>query len=915
MLKDTAETRKQHFAENWLAWSALHHFLPVPMFRELASIIVDKLSNGTLSLEHLFDETITDGPSCLDSWLLCPIEQSSPLANYLQRRIRGFAWQNDPGAFSTEEDTALPGTISPSFLEKAIELGAADFMLSDWSLNNLPVAVQPSFDKFLEAFKIARESISLPELNDFTNAILPSVATIDPPLATVVIKHLGDLCADADEWDKAYALYEEAEARLEKIHAWGALTSLLRAIITQSKASAIMTISGASEASSLFNNVLNEGTAKDNPLLLGNGSFDAFVAESEANFSSIAADRRTVLMFPPLLHKTHNVTSALRGWLSGDYNDASRLFWAVLRRQIALGSASEARQTRALYARNIFAQITQNFRQSNPKSFHMALRLLIESGDHKTVKKIAWEERVIDTYVDLECIRRVIAHAHAHKGCQITRQLVTIEIFREWSEKINLDRTDVAMMMLKHLAMLAIESTSTIYEGRDIGGKSLEALKSLAQKRPELRRCIVTEVATLVSKKISTPAFWRDHELAIETTIAFLDVFPTDSLLLVINSTLSLLDNIKPETGMWMIVRPALNLLSSRVVKRFVRGKRPDIEQRIISNILRFGLEQESEHANVLFYLHNFDQELLQDRLVQETLQDAVKHVRHSATRTNTSNVVENIQALLLASGVAGRSGVEDALQGLTLILRSVGERRPSIGLPSAYDPLLLLADRQNRIARDISVSAEEFRAWLVPLVALIVDVWTIAKDQPVLFAPFSFPPASQPDSVIVHNWAFASICFAESVEEYDRVLEALTAAEEQPALRDAIALAKATWSATDDDRSIVPESVRSDSRDAFYSTLGRRLAVLQKLDDEQGRELCKALLDQCMRFGPRCLDAAVFISANRLDLSKYVDAASFSEYMKRMEGDRDLRLALIHILNLIKPKSEDNVENDDEEI
>jgi hypothetical protein len=175
-----------------------------------------------------------------------------------------------------------------------------------------------------------------------------------------------------------------------------------------------------------------------------------------------------------------------------------------------------------------------------------------------------------------------------------------------------------------------------------------------------------------------------------------------------------------------------------------------------------------------------------------------------------------------------------------------------------------------------------------------------LAKDRPLLFAPFSLPPATRPNPVIVHNWAFASILFAESLQQGDRLLVALAAAATEPVLADPIALARATRSVAGDETKVAPAEIRTENRDAFYSVLGRRLVALQKADEDNGREICKALLDQSFRQGPRYLDAAVFLSASRLNLAAYVTQTDRSDYMKRLENDRDLRLALGPILDMI---------------
>jgi hypothetical protein len=104
-------------------------------------------------------------------------------------------------------------------------------------------------------------------------------------------------------------------------------------------------------------------------------------------------------------------------------------------------------------------------------------------------------------------------------------------------------------------------------------------------------------------------------------------------------------------------------------------------------------------------------------------------------------------------------------LSGLTVIFKSALDARPNISFAFAYEALLLLADRQQQIGTDISLSLAEFRSWLQPILDLVVEVWAKSGDKPLLFATFSIPPPTKPSSVIIHNWAFASIGFAQSMK------------------------------------------------------------------------------------------------------------------------------------------------------
>lgn len=896
-----ATLRQQYFADNSLALTALRHFLPVRMVRELASAIVDQMSGGRLSISQLFDDVVTSGPDWLDSWLLQPREAHTPLEKYLQFHVRAIAWQNDTETYVPEEIGALPGNINPKVLEKALRLGRADFSWPEQPLSDLRVSSQDSYLILFEAITKSRQIFRSSIWNDFQATIMPPLMAMEGPLATIIIKHLGDLCVDADAWDKALALYSAADFKLSKgmDSIWNELVPSLGGIITQSRASAIWTVTGAGAAAEFLSKAIAAAPIKEGMLLVANASHDALVANLRANDVPMTPDRRAALLLPPLLQVTHDPSSAIEDWLKGDFRDSHRQFWAVLRRQIALGLATESRSTKALYARSILDSLIADFARSRQTdSFRTAIGLLIESEDGTAANKVLWNEQLIDAYVDESCVRFAIAHSEEHSGARTERQSVVIEIFQQWIELIGLDHTHLAVLMLKHVVALAAKASTSLSNRENLGGRSLEIIHQVAQKRPELRSYIAPEVADAIINRLSFPAFWTARTAAFEIAEDYGDLFSLVQMQSIVGATLDLLKKVDPAADAWPITRPALEFLVATPVKQF-SIMMPEIGKQIVDTILRFGELQKTEHARVLFYLHDFDPSLLHDKLIANKLQNPVVQVRHRALQSNSNDAVANIQALLIAPAISGRDGVHDALTGLANILKSASESRSSIALPEAYNSILLLASQQESLAKDLSLDLDEFRAWLVPLIPLVTNLWAWAKDRPLLFASFSLPPATVPNPVIVHNWAFASIVFGESLQQGNQILVALTNATDQPMLRNSITLARATRSVAEKSIEIDPEEIRKENRDTFYSALGRRLVVLQRLDDVHGREACSALLEQCFRHGPRDLDAAVFLSAVRLDVGASIHQTDHSDYVKRMGNNRDLRLALIPLLEM----------------
>lgn len=64
---------------------------------------------------------------------------------------------------------------------------------------------------------------------------------------------------------------------------------------------------------------------------------------------------------------------------------------------------------------------------------------------------------------------------------------------------------------------------------------------------------------------------------------------------------------------------------------------------------------------------------------------------------------------------------------------------------------------------------------------------------------------------------------------------------------------------------------------------------------------LCEILLQQCMRSGPCGLDGAAVMWASWLELAGKLDQALASNYVKRVDADRDLRLSLLPLLHTMK--------------
>jgi hypothetical protein len=279
-----------------------------------------------------------------------------------------------------------------------------------------------------------------------------------------------------------------------------------------------------------------------------------------------------------------------------------------------------------------------------------------------------------------------------------------------------------------------------------------------------------------------------------------------------------------------------------------------------------------------------------------QTLQDTVAQVRGQAKQTNASNAVDAIQALLLASSIAGYEGVRDAIDALNSILSSAANKKiQSVSLSFAWAPLLILARDKSRIASDLNISVSDFVTMLGETFDRLVRLWHLVKEMPLLFASFSLPPKTRPNVVTVHNWAFASAQFAESINRTPEIGAALDTAEAQPMLRDAIQRARILRSLAGPSVEVEPDSLESESRETFYAALGTRLVALARMDGHQARLVCNALVDQCFRQGPREIDAAVFLAAAHLGCS--TERPGREHYERRVRNSSTYRDQILPLL------------------
>jgi hypothetical protein len=448
--------------------------------------------------------------------------------------------------------------------------------------------------------------------------------------------------------------------------------------------------------------------------------------------------------------------------------------------------------------------------------------------------------------------------------------------------------------MLRHLAALARDYEWQFYSNRNIGGNALDALRETAKRRPEFRTLAGGLILPAVRSKIKGAL--PGVAAALEMLLTYFDAMPEPHRIQTIILVLDLLEPMDASEAFWPVVVPALTLLTGPACKA-LSDSNSDLGRRIVQTVIRFGMGQENQQSRLLFYLRDVPKTALEEFLKDAGLKSVVDDVRKRATQ-NSSNAPNNMSALLASAAAAGPDGVTDALNGLNNLVGSAKAQRPAVSLASGYQPLLVLIKEHDEIAAQL---APDILSHLLDvLFRNVVALWATARDRPVILAPFSLPEPTAPHRVVVHNWAFASIGLARMMDRIAEMDEALNAAAANPQLKDPIALARASRLTAGDPESFDLMAITLENRDTFYGALGQRLLLLRERPEEERRPIVRTLMERCLHLGPRGIDGALFGVAIDLSIDVSLEQTHASNYAKRLENERDLRLSLMPLFNAI---------------
>lgn len=886
---------------DWQSWLVVCHMLPAGLQRDVVAHALWEASGRTVLLRDLFEEDLLAESTPIETWVLRPLAGLRGKAAVLQAWTRGLAWGADN--FDPAFRAVRAADDSPEIRMLRVAAAVAARELGD-SLDEGDQREFESGEQAQPSLRAAVRAIHLASAHRGQQGahLWPSIdALLEPlpaPLRLALAKHVADLCARADDWEAAHGGYRMFSRRLRRWQpqsAWRAVRPSWVTIGASCLAEAERVLRGPGSAAPLLAGSLAQTDFRADVMRAWNLGVDA--TNSAALLDKGLRDWRVASVVAPLAQSSHDFAGPVAHWLRGRHGDASAAFSALLKRQIALGDGGGARATRCAHAR-VLAEWAAAQDTERPRAVSMvrhACELLIEGGRAEDVARINWSAAVVASNLrdDPSVVSRLTLSADSFPGDAARRAQVVIALFSHWIPLLGRADDAAACEMWSWIALAAKRHAATFHAHSDVARPAFQALRSMRARRPELRGDVAQAVAAAIVQKASDEFMWARAE-SFRTAVDYADAFRGADLIDVTLVGLASLESGSPEAGFWPASRPVLDFLVTPEVIALSQSE-AGLPERILRQILRYGLEEEGGAARLLFRIRDFDKELLADPVTLERLGPSVEFLAERAGDVHASDAVNAIYALLSNPSVAGTTGTRAALDGLSALLRSAEDPRPGLAIGHADGPLLVLAADASRIRAVIDDDGR-----FQELAKSVRALWRAAGSRASLLAPFSFPPAVAPNPIVVHNLAFATLRFARATGCLADFVSVLQAAAENPELRSEVEMAFGTDATGPAFASSPAGNTLPADAAAFYKAIGRNLARLRLVGPDHSPALRRQLLAAVIRLGPRLEDAAVLALASAPEV-RALPAEALRDYVERVENSHECRLLLLPMIHSLQ--------------
>jgi hypothetical protein len=432
--------------ERYLLWLVVFHLLPIDIVRQLFQVIVEEVSDHTLTLGDLFEELHIDCSATTGSYAIKPKAVEGAIAGYLSSRVRHLLWHTDTEVPFNENELPPLAATKARQIELAIRLSRTGLSRADAINFEVPSYLRDAITAFQTLEKLVADASAADALS-----AAEALADNGTLLSALLLKHAGDGLAVNDNWLLAEPLYLRSRQLI------GQLTSLeiddyaqtLLSIVDQSIAAANWIIEAPAAAAKALNEEPDLPAQRLGWAL--NASPDALVSREEGREDfGFGPDRRGFLYQSPLLLSSLSPAAALVALQEKRYFDSTQRFMTLLRRRTALGSTVESRSAKALFASSLLEEMNDKDSR-NTSSFLFCARLILESGNQSLAAQMQWRSEIVKDHVTAEAFGMLLEWANRHAGDQHRRNAVLAELVAGWLQVLPVEELSVATILMAYL--------------------------------------------------------------------------------------------------------------------------------------------------------------------------------------------------------------------------------------------------------------------------------------------------------------------------------------------------------------------------------------------------------------------------------------------------------------------------------
>jgi hypothetical protein len=346
---------------------------------------------------------------------------------------------------------------------------------------------------------------------------------------------------------------------------------------------------------------------------------------------------------------------------------------------------------------------------------------------------------------------------------------------------------------------------------------------------------------------------------------------------------------LKPEQEDWPTLFAALGFFMQRSINELVH-RDTAVRNRVAEEVQRYCFREGATEQSAGWQLGLRLARSLGLSRPPEAVTVTALHFQQAET-PNSSAAAGAVRRLIEDAESIEAAQVSRIIRSLSKIVGwkdSSGRFSPSIN--QAGIALFQLASKWEVLRHQAQSNAPEVLEAATELLGVVSKFLREGPGNPTFLAPFAFPPKTRPDVEIATTWAYGALAFGSVLGRVVEVESALDSASEKLSeLREPFARARADFKAFGVSGTgavsgeIYPQEIEGLDRDRYYASLPALIVRAARASDLVGAT--KAILAQCLRFGPSRADVAVLaFAASRGELrGLYTDDAILSRYRSRL--------------------------------